>query len=98
MPTRDQKIHGIIHLAASTSAADGAGMAQVPGSDQPVISGIQTTMIIGIAKEYKVDVSEAVIADLLLTFSSACAGRGVSQLMVGSSFSGSCTLLLILSP
>lgn len=83
MATRQQKVHGIIHTAATASAAVGAGLAQVPGSDAPIIAGIQTTMIVAIAQEYGASISKAAAADLLLTFTATVAGRGLSQLLVG---------------
>ena len=81
--TSNQKIHGIIHTASVGAAAVGAGLAQFPGSDAPVIAGIQTTMIMAIADEYGVKVNKAVVADLLLTFTATTGGRALSQLLVG---------------
>ena len=46
--SKNQKVHGVIHTASAASAGVGAGLAQIPGADAPVIAGIQTTMIIGI--------------------------------------------------
>jgi hypothetical protein len=50
--TTNQKVHGIVHTAATAAAAVGAGLAQLPGSDAPVLAGIQTTMIIAVAHEH----------------------------------------------
>ncbi len=83
MANRDQKIHGIIHSAAAASAAVGAGLAQLPGSDAPVLVGIQTTMIIAIAMEHGVSLTKAAAARMVLTFAATCVGRGVSQWLVG---------------
>lgn len=83
MSTRNQKIHGIIHTASGAAAAVGAGLAQVPGSDAPVLAGIQTTMIVAIGHEYGVPVTKAAAADLLLTFTATMVGRGISQLLIG---------------
>ena len=58
-------------------------MAQIPGSDAPVLAGIQTTMIIAIGHEHGASVTKAAAADLLLTFAATVAGRGISQLLVG---------------
>jgi uncharacterized protein (DUF697 family) len=81
--TTNQKVHGIIHTAATAAAAVGAGLAQIPGSDAPVLVSIQTTMIMAIAKEYGVPVTKAAAADLLLTFTATAVGRGISQWLVG---------------
>lgn len=83
MPTKNQKIQGIVHAAATAAAAVGAGLAQLPGSDAPVLVGIQTTMIVAIAREHGTAVDKAAAADLLLTFTATCVGRGISQWLVG---------------
>jgi len=83
MPTRNQRVHGIIHAAAAAAAAVGAGLAQVPGADSPLLAAIQTTMIIAIAHEHGASITKVAAADLLLTFTAACVGRGISQLLVG---------------
>lgn len=78
--TTNQKVHGIVHTAAT---AVGAGLAQLPGSDAPVLAGIQTTMIIAIAHEHGAQITNAAAADLLLTFTATHVGRGISQWLVG---------------
>ena len=83
MATRDEKIHGIIHVAAASAAGVGGGLAQIPGADMPIIMGIQTAMIIAIGNEYGASVTETAAADLLLTFSAGMGGRFISQLLVG---------------
>ena len=83
MSTRNQRVHGIIHTASGASAAVGAGLAQVPGSDVPILVGIQTTMIVAIAEEYGVSISKVAAADLLLTFAATAVGRGLTQVLVG---------------
>ena len=76
-------IHAIIHSASVASAGVGAGLAQVPGSDAPVLTGIQSAMILGIAQKYKVSLPETAAADLVFTFGASMAGRGLSQFLVG---------------
>ena len=83
MATRDHVIHGIIHSASASAAGVGAGLAQIPGSDAPVLVGIQTAMIIAIAAEHGVDVEKAAAAQLLVGFAAPIAGRTVSQVLVG---------------
>lgn len=83
MATTNQKVHGIVHTASTAAAAVGAGLAQLPGSDAPVLAGIQTTMIVAIAHEHGAAVTKAAAADLLLTFAATHVGRGVSQWLVG---------------
>ncbi len=81
--TRNQKIHGVIHVAATAAALVGAGMAQIPGSDAPIIASIQTTMIIAIAHEHGASITRTAAADILLTFTATHAGRGASQALLG---------------
>ncbi len=83
MAKRGQQAHGIIHTSAAGAAAVGAGLAQIPGSDAPLIATIQTTMIIAIAEEQGASITKTEAADLLLTFTATAAGRGISQLLVG---------------
>ena len=83
MPTKNQKVHGIVHAASIAAAAVGAGLAQVPGSDAPVLAGIQTTMIIAVAHEQGAAITKGAAADLLLTFAATHVGRGISQWLVG---------------
>lgn len=83
MATKLQKVHGAIHTASAASAAVGAGLAQVPGSDMPVIASLQTAMIIAIAEVHGVTIKKTAAADLLLTFSASVGGRALSQMLVG---------------
>jgi len=76
-------VHAIIHSAAVAAGGVGAGLAQVPGSDGPVLVTIQTGMILGIAQQYGVSLTKAAAADLVMTFAASMAGRGVSQVLVG---------------
>jgi uncharacterized protein (DUF697 family) len=77
------KVHGIIHVAAASAAMVGGGLAQVPGSDAPVLCTLQTTMIVGIAEVHGVSITKAAAADLLLTFAATVGGRAVSQVLIG---------------
>ena len=83
MATRNQKIHGIVHVASAASAGVGAGLAQIPGADAPVLVTIQGAMIMAIADEHGVKISKAAATDLILTFTATMAGRGISQWVAG---------------
>lgn len=83
MATREQKIHGIIHTASVSAGGVGAGLAQIPGSDMPVIMSLQAAMIAAIAAEYRIEITKAAAADLLLTFAAGYGGRALSQILVG---------------
>jgi uncharacterized protein (DUF697 family) len=83
LATKIQKVHGIVHTASAGAAAVGAGLAQIPGSDMPIISGLQTAMIVGIAEVHGVSLTKVAAADLLLTFAASVGGRSLSQVLVG---------------
>lgn len=76
-------IHGIIHGASTASGMVGAGLAQIQGSDAPVLAGIQATMIMALARQYGVALDEVTAADLVLTFAATAGGRALSQFLVG---------------
>jgi uncharacterized protein (DUF697 family) len=82
MATRDEKIHGLIHTAATACAAVGGGLAQAPGTDAAVITPIQVAMIVAIGQEHGVPASKAAASKLILPFAAA-AGRALSQWLVG---------------
>ncbi|HNC94724.1 MAG TPA: hypothetical protein PLA94_23535 [Myxococcota bacterium] len=80
---RDDSIPEIIHAASIVAAGVGAGLAQLPGSDAPVLMGIQSTMILAIADAMGVRITRAAAVDLLLTFGATMAGRWITQVLVG---------------
>jgi uncharacterized protein (DUF697 family) len=83
MATRNEKIHGIIHTTAAAAAGVGAGLAQIPGSDAPILCGLQTAMIVSIGQVHGAHVTKTAAADLILTFTAAAGGRALSQFLVG---------------
>ena len=80
---KTEKIHGIIHTSSIAAAGVGAGLAQIPSADTPVLCALQTNMIMAIARQNNISLDEAMSADLLLTFTAAMAGRGLSQWLIG---------------
>jgi uncharacterized protein (DUF697 family) len=83
MTSKQNKIRGIIAIGTLSATAVGMGMAQLPGSDAPVLCGIQTTMIVAIAHEHGAHLTKTAAADLLLTFAATMTGRTLSQIFVG---------------
>jgi uncharacterized protein (DUF697 family) len=79
----NEKIHTIIHGAATAAAAAGAGLAQIPGSDNLVITPIQVAMIIAIGEVHNQQLSKSVALTVLSSASAGVAGRTVSQVVVG---------------
>lgn len=76
-------VHLIIHGAATAAAAAGAGLAQIPGSDNLVITPIQVSMIVALAEFNGQQMSKAAALATLSAASAGIAGRTVSQILVG---------------
>lgn len=83
MATKAEKIHALIHAAAASCAAVGGGLAQAPGADTAVITPIQVAMIVAIGAEHGTPISKTAAAELILPFSAAAVGRGLSQCLLG---------------
>lgn len=79
----NEKIHTIIHGAATAAAAAGAGLAQIPGSDNAVITPIQIAMIIAIGEVHGQQLSKSAALSTLSAASAGVAGRTLSQFLVG---------------
>ncbi len=83
MTKTEKNVARIIHGASLAAAGVGGGLAQLPGSDAPVLVAIQTTMILAIAEELDAPITRATAAEILLTASATMGGRAVSQALVG---------------
>lgn len=83
MPTDRKKIHAIIHSASVTAGGIGAGLAQLPGSDMPVLMALQTGMIVAIGSEHGCEITKTHAKSLLLTLPAAYGGRALSQFLIG---------------
>ena len=83
--TNEQMIlcNGIIHTASTAAAAVGAGLAQVPGSDNAIITPIQLGMAISLGQVFGIDLTECSAKAALSSASAATAGRTISQALVG---------------
>ena len=81
--SKEKEIATIIHSASVAAAGVGGGMAQLPGSDMPVLCTIQASMIMSIAGVHGVNISKSIATDLVLTFSAGYGGRAISQWLVG---------------
>ena len=83
MATKAEKIHALIHAAAASCAAVGGGLAQAPGADTAVITPIQVAMIVALGAEHGTPISKTAATELILPFSAAALGRGLSQCLLG---------------
>ncbi len=83
MATKNRKIQAIIHIATVTAGGVGAGLANLPGSDMPVLTALQTAMIIAIGHEHGCEITKTSAKSLLLTFPAGYGGRALSQFLIG---------------
>lgn len=74
--------HTIIHSASAAAATVGAGLAWLPCSDAPVISGVQISMAIGLAKVFGIHMTDAAASAAVAAAAATAAGRAVSQVLV----------------
>ena len=83
--TSDQKskCNAIIHTASVAAAGAGAGLAQIPGSDNAVITPIQLTMTISLGKVFDIDLSESAAKAALGSVAASTIGRTISQVLIG---------------
>ncbi|MCD7715317.1 MAG: hypothetical protein LUI39_02550 [Lachnospiraceae bacterium] len=83
--TNNEKIkcNAIIHSASAEAAAVGAGLAQVPGSDNLVITPIQLTMTIALGKVFGLNLSESAAKAAVGSKAASTIGRTASQVLLG---------------
>lgn len=78
-----KKCHAIIHTASVAAASVGAGLAQIPGSDNAAITPIQLTMTISLGKVFGISLSESTAMAAIGSVAANTIGRTVSQFLVG---------------
>lgn len=83
--TEDQKIkcNSIIHTASVAAGGVGTGLAQIPLSDNAVITPIQITMITSLGAVFGIRVTEGVAKGIIGGSLASIVGRGVVQVLVG---------------
>lgn len=83
--TKEQKrkCKAIIHTASTAAAGIGAGLAQVPGSDNALITPIQLTMTISLGKVFGISLGEASAKAALGSIAASTVGRTASQILIG---------------
>lgn len=80
---RNTQCHAIIHTASASAAVVGAGLAQIPCSDTAVLTPIQLTMTIALARVYGLELTEAAAKASLAATTAATVGRTASQVLIG---------------
>lgn len=83
MTTNGKTDHAIIHGFSTVAAGVGASLAQLPGSDAPVLVSLQSAMILALARRRDVPLDDATATQLVLTFAATMGGRTISQALVG---------------
>lgn len=78
-----QKCSSIIHSASVAAAGVGAGLAQIPGSDNAVITPIQLTMTISLGRVFGIELTESAARAAIASVAASTVGRTVAQVLVG---------------
>lgn len=77
------KCHAIIHSASAAAGAIGAGLSQVPCSDNLIITPIQLAMTISLGQVFGVDLTESSAKAAVASASANLVGRAASQILFG---------------
>lgn len=78
-----KKCHTIIHGASVAAGAVGAGLAQIPTSDNLLIAPIQLTMTISLGKVFGKSLSEASAKAAVASAAAYMVGRSTTQVLWG---------------
>lgn len=77
------KCHAIIHSASASAGAVGAGLAQIPCSDNAVITPIQLVMTVSLGRVFGIELTDSAAKAALASVTAATVGRTASQLLLG---------------
>lgn len=78
-----KKCHAIIHTASASAAAIGGGLAQIPGSDNAVLTPIQLTMTISLGHVFGKSLTQSTALAAIGSVAASTVGRTVSQFLIG---------------
>lgn len=73
----------IIHTASAASAAVGGGLAQLPMSDNALLTPIQLTMTISLGKVFGITLDQSAAIAAIASAVAAGVGRAATQVMIG---------------
>jgi len=73
----------IIHLASTSAAAVGAGLAQIPLADSALILPIQVTMVVSLGRVFGIELTDSAAKAMTLGAVGTVVGRAVSQILIG---------------
>ena len=75
--------HGIIHTSSLLAGAVGAGFAQIPTSDNLIITPIQLSMTVALGEVFGITMSQSSASAALASAIGATVGRTISQVFLG---------------
>lgn len=75
--------NAIIHSASAAAAAVGGGLAQVPTSDNLIITPIQLAMAVSLGKVFGIELDQSAAKAAVASAAAATVGRTVSQVLIG---------------
>lgn len=81
--SQKNKCHAINHSTAVKCAGIGAGLAQLPDSDNIFIVPLQIGMIVSLDAVFGIELSESSAKASLVTVTATMVGRGISKVLVG---------------
>jgi uncharacterized protein (DUF697 family) len=81
--TQKRKSRRIIHGAALAGAFVGAGLAQLPASDNLILVPIEILMVIGLGHAFGLRLRHSYRTALLVGTAATMIGRGVSEFLIG---------------
>jgi len=81
--SESNKSHAIIHVASTASAAIGAGLAQIPGSDIVPITAIQIGMVISLAAVFAIPMEKSQAKAIVASAVAGQVGKQVARQLVG---------------
>lgn len=74
---------GIIHSASAAAAAVGGGLAQVPTSDNLIITPIQLIMAISLGEVFGITLDQSAAKAAVASATAMTVGRAASQILIG---------------
>ena len=77
------KCHAIIHSTSIAAGSVGAGLAQIPGSDNAVITPLQLAMTVALGRVFGVELTEGAAIAATASLAVSAVGRTASQALVG---------------
>lgn len=75
--------NGIIHCASAAAAAVGGGLAQIPTSDNLIITPIQLSMAVSLGEVFGVTLDQSTAKAAVASAVAATVGRTASQVLIG---------------